>query len=166
MHPHWQRKFRSSQPAARGHRWMRLQRAMRWPRQLGCRRWAGTSAHGFVIDRQTRTSAARAANIGINGLSWVQPACGCVCIQVSGGEDNKVAGLVIVAVVPARSPAFDSNSKFRPRSWIIVGVCDEQRSTTRRSEGNGGGNSGCSGSLCDGCSLSKHVKRRTWPKEE
>jgi hypothetical protein len=62
---------------------------------------ASTSAHGLAVDGQARAAAIRATFARIEGLTRVEPACAGARGGVAGGENNKVAGWVGVAVVPA-----------------------------------------------------------------
>ena len=88
----------------------------------GC---APTSAHGLAVDGQAGVAAIRAAFARIEGLTRVEPARAGARVGVAGGEDDKVAGWVGVAVVPAGGPAVDGDSKLWTWFWVAAETGDE-----------------------------------------
>ncbi len=88
----------------------------------GC---APASAHRLAVDGQARAAAIRATFARIEGLTRVQPARASACVGVAGGEDNKVAGCVGIAVVPAGGSAVDGDGKIWTWLWVAAETGDE-----------------------------------------
>jgi hypothetical protein len=87
----------------------------------GC---APASAHGLAVDGQARAAAIRATFARIEGLTRVKPARAGACVWVAGGEDDKAAGRVGVAVVPAGGSTVDGDSKVWTWFWVTAETDD------------------------------------------
>lgn len=82
--------------------------------------WAPARAYGLVVDGQPGIAATRTTFACIEGLTGVQPARAGACVRVAGSEDNKAAGRVGVAVVPAVGPAVAGNCKVWARFRVVA----------------------------------------------
>jgi hypothetical protein len=108
--------------------------------------WVSARARGLAVDGQVGVAAVRAAFARVEGLTWVDPARASACVRVTSGEDDKVAGCMVVAVLPAGGPAFDGDGKVWTWGWVVAESRDE-RSCARlgRCRGRGRGGGPCGG---------------------
>ena len=88
----------------------------------GC---ASASAHGLAVDGQAGAATIRATFARIEGLTRVEPARAGAGVGIASGEDDKVAGCVGVAVVPAGGPAVDGDGKIWAWFWVAAETGDE-----------------------------------------
>lgn len=108
---------------------------------------ATAAAHGLVVDRQIGVGAVRAAGARIEAFTWIQPAGAGARIRVAGGEDDKAAGRVGIAIVPAGGFAVDGDGEIGTWSWIAAETGDEGSGATRCCGGGSWGRGwGC---LCE-----------------
>lgn len=92
-------------------------------------RWA-PGTHGFAEDFQVGAATRltfRGTFALIVGLAGVQPARAHAGVGVSGDEDDKIAGSVVVAVLPAVGPAAAGDGKLWARFLVVAESRDEGR---------------------------------------
>lgn len=85
-----------------------------------------TAALGLVIDRQIGVGAVRAAGARIEAFTWIQPAGACARVRVAGGEDDKAAGRMGIAIVPAGGFALAGDGEIGAWCWIAAETGDER----------------------------------------
>lgn len=91
----------------------------------GC---ALTSTHGLAIDGQVWVGAIRTSTLAcFKGFTRVQPARAGAQVGIAGGEYDKVAGRVGVAVVPAEGLTVTGDSKLWARFLVAAETGDEGR---------------------------------------
>lgn len=110
------------------------------------------STHGLAVDGQVGVGARRTTFARIKGFTRIQPARAGARVGVAGGEDDKVAGRVGVAVVPAGGPAVDGDGKLWARFLVAAETGDEGRGAAG-CRGGGRGRGRCRGGSQDGWSL-------------
>lgn len=86
---------------------------------------ATAGAHGLIVDGQIGVAAVRAAGACIEAFPGVQPAGACARERVAGVEDDKVAGGVGIAIVPAEGFAVTGDGEIGTWCRIAAETGDE-----------------------------------------
>lgn len=98
-------------------------------------------AYRLIVDRQIGVAAVRAAGARIEAFTWVQPAGAGARVRVAGGEDDKVAGRVGIAIVPAGGFAVGvaGDGEIGTGCWIAAETGDEGSCAARCCRGGSWG---------------------------
>lgn len=96
-------------------------------RARGCAFASCVFAHGLAVDKQIGfgVGAVRAAGARIVAFSWIQPAGACARVGIALAEDDKAAGRVGIAIVPAGSSAILCDGEVGTWFWIVAETGDE-----------------------------------------